>query len=349
LSRRELTDLAADDKLIHIYDDTMEVAFAYDGAGNRIRKMSIINDDTAIVKYSYDGSDLLFEHDDTDAVAERYLYGPGIDNILETETAGGAYLHFADGLGSVARITNSSGDVLKTMRYDAFGNFLADSGSTDGDYVSFTGREYDDMFGLYYYRARYYSPMTGRFTTRDPIGLAGGDFNLYRHTRNNPVNFIDPLGLFLEQFWNDPSQRADHRYDPDNKTYQEFVAYARGKSLDMLSNEWGEGSNGFNYSAAGPSKSHRYVIDPANPNQLIDMRHFLNIGQTRSEYFGLMVEIVQKIKGQNESAFHAQDFLSNYLGVEFFGKYYSPFNPDFASQLEKYFEDRAKLYKGDCK
>jgi len=195
LSRRELTDLAADDKFIHIYDDTMEVAFAYDGAGNRIRKMSIINDDTTIVKYSYDGPDLLFEHDDTDAVVVRYLYGPGIDNILETETDGGDYLHFADGLGSVAKITNSSGDVLKTMRYDTFGNFIADSGSADGDYVSFTGREYDGLFGLYYYRARYYSPMTGRFTTRDPIGLAGGDVNLYKYTGNRPNNFIDPYGL----------------------------------------------------------------------------------------------------------------------------------------------------------
>ncbi len=189
---------AADNKLIHIYDDTMEVGFAYDGAGNRIRKMSIINDDTTIVKYSYEGSDLLFEHDDTDAVVVRYLYGPGIDNILETETDGGDYLHFADGLGSVAKITNSSGDVLKIMRYDAFGNFVADSGSADGDYVSFTGREYDNMFGLYYYRARYYSPMTGRFTTRDPIGLAGGDVNLYSYVGNGPVDFTDPFGLKID-------------------------------------------------------------------------------------------------------------------------------------------------------
>ena len=44
--------------------------------------------------------------------------------------------------------------------------------------------------------ARWYSPETGRFLTRDPLGHAGGDTNLYRFVGNNPVNFIDPWGLW---------------------------------------------------------------------------------------------------------------------------------------------------------
>ena len=60
----------------------------------------------------------------------------------------------------------------------------------------FTGREYDPETGLYYYRARYYDPMAGRFIGKDPIDFAGGDVNLYRYVQNNPINFIDPLGLF---------------------------------------------------------------------------------------------------------------------------------------------------------
>jgi uncharacterized protein RhaS with RHS repeats len=48
---------------------------------------------------------------------------------------------------------------------------------------------------LYYYRARFYDPMIGRFLSEDPIGFSSGDVNLYRYVANNPINLIDPLGL----------------------------------------------------------------------------------------------------------------------------------------------------------
>src|SRR6185503_18789838 len=59
----------------------------------------------------------------------------------------------------------------------------------------FTGREWDPETGLYYYRARYYDPKTGRFVREDPIGLRGSDINFYAYVRNNPVNWTDPYGL----------------------------------------------------------------------------------------------------------------------------------------------------------
>ena len=55
-------------------------------------------------------------------------------------------------------------------------------------------REYECDTGLYYFRARYYDPEMGRFLTKDPIGLAGGDTNLYRYCGNDPVNCVDPRG-----------------------------------------------------------------------------------------------------------------------------------------------------------
>lgn len=51
------------------------------------------------------------------------------------------------------------------------------------------------MNGLYYNRARYYSPTLQRFISQDPIGFAGGDANLYRYVLNDPINIEDPLGL----------------------------------------------------------------------------------------------------------------------------------------------------------
>jgi RHS repeat-associated protein len=59
--------------------------------------------------------------------------------------------------------------------------------------LEFTGRESDGATGLYYYRARYYSPQLGRFISEDPIGLGGGQ-NFYRYVYGNPIQLRDPRG-----------------------------------------------------------------------------------------------------------------------------------------------------------
>lgn len=66
--------------------------------------------------------------------------------------------------------------------------------------MNYTGRE-DDRTGFYYYRARYYSPKLQRFVSEDPLGLRGGDVNLYAYVGNNVVNARDPLGLRID--WGD--------------------------------------------------------------------------------------------------------------------------------------------------
>jgi RHS repeat-associated protein len=81
---------------------------------------------------------------------------------------------------------------LRRYSYDVFGEPNRVSGV--GNSYMFTGRNYDSETGLYYYRARYYSPRIGRFLQPDPWGFVDG-LNLYEYVRNNPVNFLDPLGL----------------------------------------------------------------------------------------------------------------------------------------------------------
>ncbi|UCE67636.1 MAG: RHS repeat-associated core domain-containing protein, partial [Candidatus Zixiibacteriota bacterium] len=150
---------------------------------------------THALQYTYDGADLLFEKDEGDTLRIRYLYGPGIDHILESVDSVGTKQHFADALGSVTRITDSTGARYKLMVYSSYGVMSTDSGSVLADYVSYTGREAERDLGIYYYRARYYDPLTGRFMVRDPIDFYGGDINLYRYVRNNPVNITDAMGL----------------------------------------------------------------------------------------------------------------------------------------------------------
>ncbi len=58
------------------------------------------------------------------------------------------------------------------------------------------GGRYDVTSGLYHFRFRDYSPTLGRWTSLDPLRYAAGDVNLYRTVGNNPLNSLDPSGLF---------------------------------------------------------------------------------------------------------------------------------------------------------
>ena len=104
-----------------------------------------------------------------------------------------AGIYHADGLGSVVALTDNRGRIAQKYEYDSFGN----QKNADIDIVqpfTYTGREWDKETGLYYYRARYYDPMEGRFIQKDPIGFNGG-INLYNYVEANPTNYTDPFGL----------------------------------------------------------------------------------------------------------------------------------------------------------
>lgn len=77
--------------------------------------------------------------------------------------------------------------------YDAAGDELTES--SVGNRYCFQGREYDWTTHLYYFRARWYDPVSARWLSKDPIGISGG-LNQYVFAGNNLVNFTDPLGLF---------------------------------------------------------------------------------------------------------------------------------------------------------
>jgi len=111
------------------------------------------------------------------------------------EQGGKVYYYQKDGLGSVVALTDEAGQVMQRYEYDSFGKIVAQTGSIPNPFT-YAGREYDEETTLYYYRARYYDARIGRFLTKDPIGFLGGDVNLYRYVRNNPVNYRDPDGLF---------------------------------------------------------------------------------------------------------------------------------------------------------
>jgi RHS repeat-associated protein len=183
-----------------------EAIYNYDPLGRRIKK-SIVSSPQSIVNYVYDGDQIIAEYDGSGVLTKKYIYGPGIDEILSTIDYGlsTTYYYHSDGLGSVTDITDSSGALIEKYSYDIYGNAIIKDASGNvlsqsaiGNRYMFTGREYDQETGLYYYRARYYDPSIGRFLQTDPIGYQGG-INLYNYVGNSPVNWIDPCGLNPEK------------------------------------------------------------------------------------------------------------------------------------------------------
>jgi RHS repeat-associated protein len=121
----------------------------------------------------------------------RLFQGPGIDNVLASDSGAVGSYYVSDHLGSVRARTNASGYVVVARDYDPWGNPLAGAGF--GGW-SFTGREWDVETGLYYYRARFYDSALARYISSDPIGFDGGT-NFYAYVSNAPTSTVDPFGL----------------------------------------------------------------------------------------------------------------------------------------------------------
>jgi RHS repeat-associated protein len=91
--------------------------------------------------------------------------------------------------------------VVNHLVYDSFGNIESESNGAVDFRFGYTGREFDEESGQYYYRARYYDAGVGRFLSEDPISFSGGDANLYRYVSNAPTISRDPMGLQEEIPW----------------------------------------------------------------------------------------------------------------------------------------------------
>ncbi|MFN3233155.1 MAG: RHS repeat-associated core domain-containing protein [Alphaproteobacteria bacterium] len=129
--------------------------------------------DGTITEYLSDGVEEIAEYDRaTGNLLRRYVYGPGVDErIAMVEPDGSRQFYHVNHQRSTVAITDDGGVVIEQFTYNAWGE---SHDSLTGNPFRYTGRRLDEETGLYYYRARYYSPALGRFLQTDPIGYADG-------------------------------------------------------------------------------------------------------------------------------------------------------------------------------
>ncbi len=176
-------------------------AYTYDALGRR----ATIESGGETRSLVYDGMHVVAEVDPAGGLLTSYTHGPGIDNLFSMTDHSGAspvtYYYLTDHLGTVHAVTDESGSIVESYRFDAWGRVLGvyDGNGTPleesaiGNHYLWQGRWYSWETGLYYFRARWYDPVTGRWLSKDPIGISGG-LNQYVFCYNNPVNLADPLG-----------------------------------------------------------------------------------------------------------------------------------------------------------
>ncbi|WP_321474123.1 RHS repeat-associated core domain-containing protein [uncultured Paludibaculum sp.] len=183
------------------------VTMVYDGDGARVAKTTFAGTTRYLVDdLNPTGYAQVVEELQDGIVHRRYAYGPR--RITETESVSGSWAthwYGYDGEGHVRTLTDATGTVTDTYDYDAFGNVVGSTGTTPNAY-RYRGERWDGDLGLYYLRARWYNPVTGRFLSRDPLDTG----NKYAYAAADPVNGSDPSGLLTQ--WTIPAVAGEALY-----------------------------------------------------------------------------------------------------------------------------------------
>ena len=181
-------------QLVSVQAPSLNITYQHNAMGNRVAKR--VNG-TITEKYLWqDKTTLLAVYNPDNSLKQRFEYTLGNTPTSFTQ-AGQKYYIVSDHLGSPRVITDSNVAVLKAYSFDAFGNqsTITDNDPTMEIPFGFAGGLYDTDTGLIRFGYRDYDPETGRWTARDPIGLNGGDGDVYAYVGNSPINQIDSLGL----------------------------------------------------------------------------------------------------------------------------------------------------------
>ena len=209
-------------RLVAVTNETENIRWSceYDVFGNRV---SVTDNGTTMerlfvqvslpsVAAEYENGALTKYHVLVDA--ERLVDFTGATEISSVISS--ARYYHTDMLGSVRLLTDGTGAIKGTRSFKAFGETRKSTGETiDVGYVGTFGVE-TDTTGLLFMRNRYYDAGMGRFIQMDPIGLMGGDLNMYRYCENDSIQYADLTGEKLYKV-------CDAIRNPDNCATGNFI------------------------------------------------------------------------------------------------------------------------------
>lgn len=204
----------AGDRLIGFSSPELSAEYAYDGEGRRVRQVVRVGGLERHTLYPDQYSEVregslfrfVFAGDQRIAEVETTLSTSGLlrgfsDTPQQPADTGAVRWFIADHLGGLSMQLDEGGAVLTEVGYFPSGLTRYERAGEGAPY-KFTGKELDPS-GLYYFGARYYDPLVSRFISADP--LYGDDpargreqpqtLNLYAYALNNPLRYVDPLGL----------------------------------------------------------------------------------------------------------------------------------------------------------
>ena len=167
--------------------------YEYDALGRRVSTTTL----EGTTRHVYDdGWQVIADLDANGNVVASYVWGDGIDNLLAVKVGGASYYPLTDIQGTIWGYVDSQNNVVVRWQYDAWGNVVDESVSVpalSGLRYRFQCREWSAATGLVNFRMRWYDPATGRWLSKDPIGLGGG-LNLYAFCGNNSLSMRDIYG-----------------------------------------------------------------------------------------------------------------------------------------------------------
>ncbi|MBF4067486.1 DUF6531 domain-containing protein [Burkholderia pseudomallei] len=165
-----------------------QLSFSYDAMGRRISKTV----QGVATQFLYDGNNAVQETQGS--AINPILVGLGIDERFARNDVTGRTYFLTDQINSTIALTDPNGALKQQYSYDPYGNVVP-SDTTTGftNPYQFTGREMDAP-ALYYYRARYYSPMMAGFISEDQVRFGGGQLTFYGYAGGDPIMYRDPRG-----------------------------------------------------------------------------------------------------------------------------------------------------------